>query len=302
MLRELADLTNGGGSQDSSSWHHYLLRWLLKNTGTLRAVSYERIRSQMLSLCPRLTDEEIRNDLLYLKDQGVLCDKGGALGGQYWFVREEWRRAFGQNGGVAGALAGPDGMQDAAPHDPQPGGPGEVCVGIAPQGDILDLLKGEALERLVLLILRRRGGYTLPECPGVPFKGTPMDVWAETEEGALILVECKGWDERVCHATVREFTERVAHVRKGEPHRNVEAWLVSTGELTPQTEVVCREAGVRVVKTLELLRDALAYGIVGIGLRSIRPYVACAGEHGVFLEPDKVKAVYGDPRGVVRIV
>jgi hypothetical protein len=301
----VSDGLSGCELQKTLTWHHYLLRWLLQNTSSLRAAPYERIRSYLLTVAPGLSDEEIRKELSSLRAQGVVREKRRALGGRYWFVPEDWRRALGRGRQTS--------TESLLPEALPPAGPAEAGHGVCETsalaqeevpagGDILELLKGTALEHLVLLIMRMKGCRRVPESPAVPYNGTPMDVWAEAQDGTLILVECKGWDERVCQATVAEFVDRVRHVCDQEPYRNVESWLVSTAEMSAQTEAFCRDAGLMLLKTLDLLRDALAYGIIGIGLRSIRPYVARIGEHGVFLQPEGLKAVYGDPTLVVRIV
>lgn len=280
--------------RELSRWRYYLVDWLVENTSSIQSVSYERIRSYVLSIAPGVSDVEIQRQLLLLKDQGVIHEKRGALGGQYWFVTEQWRdnlREACERPSRAIARA-------ASPTEAPSSADEEALL----SGDIIELFQGTALERLVLLLLRRKGYANVPEHPNTPYKGTPFDVWAETDEGVLILVECKGWEQSVSGAAVREFVERVRHAFKQECSRKLEPWIVITGDLNPSVEKLCRDNGLRVVRTLDLIREAMAHGVLGIGVRSRRPYVARLGEKGVFLRSEELKAAYEDPTLAVRIV
>jgi len=280
----------------------------LAQSSVLRAVPYERIRSYVQTIAPGSSDDEIREELSNLKARAVLGEKVRPLGGHYWYVAEEWRENL-REVCEGPRLLPPREMPllKPAPHvltmrETEAPAPTSTDGDDLAEGDIMELFKGDSLRQLVLLLFRLKGCPRLPKRPGTPYRGIEMNIWAETEEGALVLVECRGWEERVSRADVTAFVDRVELVRRQEPSRKVEGWLVATGEIARETEGLCLEGGLKIVKTMELIRDSVAYGVLGIGLRRIRPYVARRGEHGVFLLSEELGAIYGDPKLVVKIV
>ena len=86
----------GTRNNEPSRWRNSLVDWLARNTSSIHSVSYERIRSHLQSVSPGLTDEEIKRQLVSLRNQGMLRRKQGALGGQYWRVTDKWRNSPGE--------------------------------------------------------------------------------------------------------------------------------------------------------------------------------------------------------------
>ena len=332
-IQDLAKQMASWKYQEPYVWRYYLIDWLVYKTSSIQSVSYERVRAYVLKIAPSVTDEQIKDELSRLRVQGIVREKERALGGRYWYVTEEWRENLKEVCAKPDrpALVAPTPtpppwslLESTAPAaDPAPTekpAPAWQAEAVQPaevetespgtasplndpssNGDIMELFTGKALEELVLTLLRLKGCTRLPDRPRTPYRGTPMDVWAETKQGKLILVECKGWEEGICHGWVTEFVDRVKTVRRQEPARKVEACIVATGDLTHSAIRMCISDGVTLITGLELIRDAVAYGILGIGLRSRRPYVARLGEQGVFLSSDELKAKYGDPTRAVRI-
>ncbi len=253
-------------------WHVSLLRMLRAYTGNFRILSFETICGLLRQNAPEITETEVRDALEVLKQRGSVGERHGALGGSYWFSTEEARFQ----------LAPPARRPSIPLLTPARDGP---CP-LPAEGDISQVFKGPSLKELVLLILKSKG-YAVPARPGSVYAGITLDAWAETPDGRVIIVECTGVDETLKAATVWDLAARARTVMAQDTERRVEAWLVCMGRITPDIERICVDLAVRLVRPLELIEDAMSEGILGIGWRCMRPYVARIGEPGVFLGPNR---------------
>uniref|UniRef100_A0A6H1Z7I9 Putative restriction endonuclease n=1 Tax=viral metagenome TaxID=1070528 RepID=A0A6H1Z7I9_9ZZZZ len=284
MTNEIADW------ERKKDWRFYVIKWLAQNTSSLEAASYDRIRSYALTIMPNLVDEELKEQLALFKRQGILEEKTGILGGHYWFITAKSQEKVKKVCGIP--------LRPVVTEGPPPVSPTPVYEDDLVSGDIAELFKDKGLERLVLLLLRKKGYLKTPKQPSAKFgkRETHMDVWAETPDGTLILVECKGLNGPVDLAAVRNFSDRVRDIREDQPaNRRIDVWIVSAGELSPDAEGLCQTRGYRIINGLDLIREVFAYGILGIGMKDNRPYVVRPGERGVFLHSDDLKGKFGDP-------
>ena len=280
------------------NWRRRLFDWLSENTSSLETASYDCISSYLLTLAPHLTNEDIEGELSFLATQGIIRKKQGPLGGQYWSMMQDWERSLCDSDEAPATAAVPE-IQEPPSGLSEP--IEEEVLDIEGMGDILDILKGNGLRQFVCHLLHKKGHSRVAEGASNPGNAALKEVWARTEGGAVLIAGCKGLGEIVRYADVEEVLVSAADFGEQESGCRVEVWMVGTGEWTPDAERVCLEKGVKVLKTLDLMQEAFANGILGIGVRRMRPYIARTGEKGMFLDTGKVKSSCGDPTQLLRI-
>lgn len=273
-----------------NGWYQDLVLLMLGGAGNLRPLSVEKIRSSLATLNPSIKESDIMHALDSLKQKGVVGERTGALGGRYWFIASNGKTAIPAERSPVQYLPAPE----TTPAITQP-------IQIKLDGDIAELFREPALSELVLSVFRARGSKRAAAKPGAPCRGTPIDAWAECVDDTLVLADCHGSDETVRASDTWALSKAVKRVQAASAGHRVEGWMVSMGSIQPDAEKECRDLRLRVVTPLELLRDALCFGILGIGMRSMRPYIARTGEHGVFLDRDELRKLRIDPSQIVRV-
>ena len=279
--------------KQQGDWRYALIRWLALNATSISPQSVDQIYHYISGVKPTITREETQEQMETLKASGLVEEKQKELGGRYWWIPDEWCSKLRD---VLEIPAVPP--PEVKPPIITPTPVYEKEFGSGPIGD---LFKGIGLEMLTVKVLGKTG-YAHVEGPRVPYKRIHFDAWALEPQGTLLLVECKGWDESVGIAEVREFSDRVRDVREEEPTRSIEAWFVTTGDLSPEAKSLCQDRCFKIVGGLELLKQAVGYGILGIGMKENQPYVTRRGEQGIFLNAKELEAKFGDPALALEII